>query len=679
MKKRAFLLILALALLLPAMAFAADARTSAYEQYSSSYKNYLDALKSEAPKETLDRLYEEYTASLERYRKLGGVPEQQAASPEVAAGSKRIASEGEASGEAGSPSLDESAGQRSYDAIIRGLEEKLAATRNPEDAAKVKIELAREYGRLKGDWKKASALLNEVASSQASAETRKKAVELAQDAKTRITRAALVRAVNDRRNASKELYKKYSGLSWTSPIKKTAALYSYWTGLIKYRKAAGEYRSFKEKTEKASQKLATTDATFDNITDSEPIPGNDITLLINGKCSFAKRYELARNARNYIYLEYLSYKNDPTGNKLGDILIAKAKEGVDVRVVIDYWTTFDYKKDIVYKLKAGGVKVSLYNSPFKTPTHVNNRNHQKLFIVDDTYAITGGMNIGDDYAMGSIKVEGWRDTDIMLTGPIVMDMKDLFLTNWEDSELQSIIVRDDATQKYRDEQEFMSRDFKVDESSMYKPSTNPKLIKEVLKEYFETPPTVRNVDLRFISHFPLNKDDHVLECMVWYIDRASSEVILQTPYFLPSKRLEQALISAARRGVAVTIITNSMYSNDMGKYIVWASHYFFQKLIENRIKIYEWYGSQTLHAKCNYFDGVAVTIGSYNLNSRSHGLDAEELVLVENVEFARIVRDVLAKDFYYCRQVTLEEARAWRESFSEKMKMNIFHLVDGIF
>ena len=679
MRKRLMLLILILAIFsLPLSSGAASSDSAAYAIYSASYKNYIDALNNDAPKETLDRLYEEYSKNLERYKKLGGVPDQQASPPDVAArDSKRIVSDDEVSND--TAALAESEGQKKYDAIIRELEQKIAAAGNAGEADKYKIQLAQELGRLKGEWKKATALFNEVAASTNDAQTRKKAKELADDAKNRVTKSALIRAVNDRRNASKELYKKYSGFSWTSPLKKTSALFTYWKGLIKYRKAAGEYKSFKEKTEKSSQKLAVTDSTFDNITDSETIPGNDITLLINGKCSFEKRFELGRNAKNYIYLEYLSYKNDPTGNKLADILIAKAKAGVDVRVIIDYWTTFDYKKDIVYRLKAGGVKVSLYNCPFKTPARVNNRNHQKLFIVDDTYAITGGMNIGDDYAKGSITVEGWRDTDIMLAGPIVMDMKDLFLTNWEDSELQNLIVRDDATQKYRDEQEFLSRDFKVDESSMYKPSTNPDLIKEVLREYFAVPPTVKNVDLRFISHFPLNKDDHILEAMVWYIDRASREVILETPYFLPSKKLETALINASNRGVSVSIITNSMYSNDMGKYIVWASHYFFQTLIEKKIRIFEWYGSQTLHAKVNYFDGVAVTVGSYNLNSRSHGLDAEELVLVENAEFAQIMRGVFAEDLKYCREVTLEDAKAWRESFSEKMKMNIFHLVDGIF
>ncbi len=656
----------------------------AYQQYMSSYKKYIEAINANAPQRQLDALCEEYKTSLENYKKLGGKTEALPEAEKVQAGANKAAAVSDdsetASGEAATASAVKSRGQQKYDAIIADLEKKISSkSKIGVDVNDLKIQLARHYANLRGDYKKAQELAAEVASMSKNADQVKKAQELVQDFKMQEKKTAVVKTMNTKKDAAKVLYDKYAAIKWSSPFAKGKALVSYYAGLFKYKKAVCDFHSFKKDYEKLTQNFATTDATFDNLTDSEPVAGNDVTLLINGKCSFAKRYEIAKEAKSYIYVEYLSYKNDKTGNTLADILIAKAKEGVDVRVIVDYWTTFSYKKDIIFKLRAGGVKVALYNNPFKTPQRVNNRNHQKLFIVDDTGAITGGMNVGDDYAMGSITVEGWRDTDIYLEGPVVMEMKQLFLNNWAEGDNQNLLVRSDEAQQSRDEAEFLSKDFKVDDSTMYKPSTNPDLIKEVLREYYAVAPVVKNIDLRFISHYPLNKDDHVLEAMVWYINRAKTEVILETPYFLPAKKLEEALVAASKRGVKVSIITNSMYSNDMGKYIVYASHYFFQNLIENNIKIYEWYGSQTLHAKCNYFDGVAVTIGSYNLNSRSHGLDAEELILIENKEFAKILHDVFMEDLKYCKLVTLEAAKEWRTKFSEKAKMNIFHLVDGIF
>jgi len=657
----------------------------AYQQYMSSYKKYVEAINANAPQEQLDALCEEYKTSIENYKKLGGKTEALPEAAKVQSGNNKAAVSDEsekASGEAASSaaSVIKSRGQAKYDAIIADLEKKISSkSKSGIDVNELKIQLARHYSNLREDYKKAQQLASEVAASSKNPELVKKAQELVQDFKMREKKTAVIKAMNAKKDAAKVLYDKYKAIKWSSPLAKGKALASYYVGLFKYKKSVSDFHSFKKEYEKLTQNFAVTDATFDNITDSEPVAGNDVTLLINGKCAFAKRYEIAKEAKSYIYVEYLSYKNDKTGNTLADILIAKAKEGVDVRVIVDYWTTFSYKKDIIFKLRAGGVKVALFNNPFRAPLRVNNRNHQKLFIIDDTCAITGGMNVGDDYAMGSITVEGWRDTDIYLEGPVVMEMKQLFLNNWAEGDNQDFLVRSDEAQQSRDEAEFLSKDFKVDESTMYKPSTNPKLIKEVLREYYAVMPTVKNTDLRFISHYPMNKDDHVLEAMVWYINKAKTEVILETPYFLPAKKLEAALIAASKRGVKVSVITNSMYSNDMGKYIVYASHYFFQTLIENNIKIYEWYGSQTLHAKCNYFDGVAVTIGSYNLNSRSHGLDAEELILIENKEFAKIMHDVFMEDLKYCREVTLEEAKEWRTKFSEKAKMNIFHLVDGIF
>lgn len=664
-----------------APAFAAEDAQALYKAYQSSYQSYVEAVSNDLPDAEVKARYEKYKAALESYRKVSG----DTLAPEPA----KAPAEAAAPAAAGAPAAEDGlrggttaaavppAGKAKNDRLIAELEAKIVATRNAEQANLLRIELAGHYANLRGDYARANELLKEVAMTTKISATAKKANDAIKANETKAAKMTLINNIYAAKDKAKKAYEKYNGLKWSSPLKKVAALGSYYASLFSYRKQVGEYKDFSRDAEKDKQQALRTDWSFDAATDSELCPGNAATLLLNGKCSFAKRHELVELAQSYIYLQYLSYKNDETGNKLADALIKKAQQGVDVRVIIDYWTTFSYKKDIVHKLRAGGVKVALYNSPYKSPVRVNNRNHQKLFIVDDLYAITGGMNIGDDYAKGSIVVEGWRDTDVMLEGPVIMQMKELFLSNWALGDNQNFFVRDDLAELQRAQKEM--EDYKIDTSSMYKPADNPMLIKEVLREYYSAPPRVDGVDIRFIAHYPTNKDDHALECFKWFIDRASKEVILQTPYFLPSKPLEESLIKAAARGVKVSVITNSMYSNDMGKYIVYASHYFFKDLIEKNIKIYEWYGSQTLHAKCNYFDGVAVTIGSYNLNSRSNKLDAEELVLIESPEFAKLMHDTFMQDLKYCREVTLEDAAKWHASFSEEMKMKVFHLVDFMF
>ncbi len=670
--------------LLSSVPVAANEAQSVYKAYQASYQNYLEAVNNNLPEFEVKARYDKYKNALEEYKKVSGdslLTATEAAKPAAAAAAVQpVAGETDGASLNGgviSPQPLATAGKAKNDRLIAELEERILKTADAELANRLKLELAGHYANLRGDYEKANSLLKEIAASTKSPAIAKKASDAIKANEKKAVARKIINNIYASKDKSKQAYAKYNELKWSSPIKKISALGSYYVSLFSYRKQVGEYKEFKKETESEKQQALLTDWSFDAATDSQVSPGNEATLLLNGRVSFAKRHELGEAAQSYIYLQYLSYKNDETGNKLADLLIKKAKQGVDVRVIIDYWTTFSYKKDIVHKLRAGGVKVALFNSPFKSPVRVNNRNHQKLFIVDDLYAITGGMNIGDDYAKGSIVVEGWRDTDVMLEGPVIMQMKELFLLNWALGDNQNFFVRDDLSELQRAEKEMEK--YKIDNSSMYKPADNPKLIKEVLREYYPVAPKVSGVDIRFIVHFPTDKDDHVLECLTWYIDRCSKEVILQTPYFLPSKRLEESLIKAAARGVKVSIITNSMYSNDMGKYIVYASHYFFKDLIEKNINIYEWYGSQTLHAKCNYFDGAAVTIGSYNLNSRSNKLDAEEMVLIENAEFAKLMHDTFTQDLYYCRLITLEEAAEWHASFSEEMKMKVFHLVDFMF
>jgi cardiolipin synthase len=660
----------------------ANEAQSVYKAYQASYQNYLEAVNNNLPEFEVKARYEKYKNALEEYKKVSGdslLTAKEVKAPAAAGAPAEVADTPGAvqNGAIITPVSPVPAGKAKNDRLIAELEERILKTSDAELANRLKLELAGHYANLRGDYQKADSLLKEVVQSTKSPSIAKKASDAIKANEKKAVQQKIINNIYASKDKSKQAYAKYNELKWTSPVKKIAALGSYYVSLFGYRKQIGDYKEFKKETESEKQRALLTDWSFDAATDSQVSPGNDATLLLNGRIAFAKRHELAGLAQSYIYLQYLSYKNDETGNKLADLLIKKAKQGVDVRVIIDYWTTFSYKQDIVHKLRAGGVKVALFNSPFKSPVRVNNRNHQKLFIVDDLYAITGGMNIGDDYSKGSVVVEGWRDTDIMLEGPVIMQMKELFLLNWALGDNQNFFVRDDLSELQRAEKEMEK--YKIDNSSMYKPADNPKLIKEVLREYYPVAPKVSGVDIRFIVHFPTDKDDHVLECLTWYIDRCSKEVILQTPYFLPSKRLEESLVKAAARGVKVIIMTNSMYSNDMGKYIVYASHYFFKGLIEKNINIYEWYGSQTLHAKCNYFDGAAVTIGSYNLNSRSNKLDSEEMVLIENVEFAKITRDTLMNDLYYCRIITLEEAEQWHASFSEEMKMKVFHLVDFMF
>lgn len=646
----------------------AQSPQAAHSVLTVAHTRYVNGVRDGVETDELERLKDEYLAALAAVR--GLTPETES-EPDLTA-----------SAPAQSSSAPATTGNYDPEQLIQQLEDSIATAQNLETRSFLKLQLAELIARLNGDWQRAQTLAEEVLATGTRGALADRARLLQVESIGRLKLAAAAKKLNALRLEAARRYTTWKSTSWWSPLNKIKALGSYTAALVSHRFALHQYRKVRDEVEESKQIATRTGSGFDWLTDSTPVTGNTVTLLQNGKVAYETRYRIARAATKYIYLQYLYYKNDESGNILADILIEKARQGVDVRVIVtgldmNSVLGFNFANHIAHKLRAGGVKMLFKDAPNRVPSKVLNCNHQKLFIVDDRLAITGGMNISDEYAMGSVRMEGWRDTDVLLEGPIVAEMKDLFLVNCELALNEPNIIRDDAAELAREQKKFA--DFEMEVGSAFTPGDNPRLIKEVLKEYFPTPPVVRDAEVRFIDHHPADGDDHVLQVLLWYLDRASREVVLETPYFIPSKPLRASLIKAALRGVKVVMITNSMYSNDMGKYIVYASHSYFQELLDAGVQIYEWYGAQTLHSKVNYFDGAAVTIGSYNLNSRSHILDTENIALIEDARFAAHVKTMLDRDLEYCYPVTREEAAGWKKNFSSNVQMKLFRLLGVVF
>ena len=126
------------------------------------------------------------------------------------------------------------------------------------------------------------------------------------------------------------------------------------------------------------------------------------------------------------------------------------------------------------------------------------------------------------------------------------------------------------------------------------------------------------------------------------------------------------------------IITNSIESNNHPN-AGYAGRANYEDVLRAGAEIYEWRGAQTLHSKVSLFDDLALTVGAYNMNSRSHSCDSEDVLAIEDRRVAAVFRTVLAKDLARCRQITLEEALSWRKDFMERMKIDFFNLFKAVF
>lgn len=664
------------------LAGAADEIRIRYDRYCSIFQKYSRAIVDKADEKEIARLAGELRKAKEAYNK---VANPEGASQLAESNSSGISATGplDRNFQTGNPLL-RSTEEREYDALVGKLYSKdrktkgqellkelkafIQTAKNPYFIQEATTHLAELVFDLTQNPKVTENILQTFLGKVPTAAA-KKVVQ------ARIKLFYAEKAILDQRKIfnlhraeTTEKWQKFFQTSWLALPAKLSRLTSYFWANAKRRyqgkilqKLSNDYNEISKETNPPG--------TLDRFTNSNLIPCNDVTLLVNGRSSFARRFELAKQAKDRIYLQTLLYYNDETGIKLADLLIEKVQAGVEVCVIVDDAFAQGRKSSIIQRLKNGGVKVQLNNPLLRNPFKANFRSHQKMFIVDEEVAIVGGMNVANEYAYGEIEEHGWRDTDVELRGPVVADIGDLFDDNW--MRLLTSIRWDTGSAKEK-------RLAEKEEKPGILPNRD-KLIRGPLPIYFQEPPTFENVRVRFLKTFPeRSKDDDVLDLFTAYLRTAKEEVILESAYFIPHPRLQEAIAEACRRGVKVKIITNSVESNNHPN-AGYAGRACFEPAMKAGAEIYEWRGAQTLHSKVTCFDNFAVTIGAYNLNSRSNSLDSEDIISIEDRRFAEVFKRVLLRDLARCRKITQADIERWRSTFSERFKMLFFKQFKSIF
>ncbi|HNX75078.1 MAG TPA: phosphatidylserine/phosphatidylglycerophosphate/cardiolipin synthase family protein [Candidatus Rifleibacterium sp.] len=668
---------------------ASDDAKALFDRYQAVYKNYREAVDSRADAQTIKDLAAELQDACQAYYNSIGMTasfKSDDSTDPVLDGSTRSKSETENSrGGVATPRKVKSAEQKKYDALILALS---AADRsNRLDSLQKQLEAfiagCRDENLLKeATFQLADLVLERTSSLTMAQDVLLKYAKNTRNAENRRQAMARIKMLHSKSIVAqkREVFRtiqqttinkwgKYSSTSWLALPVKIFGLGSYAVSNVQRRFKARELDKALEDFDKSV--LATYPAgSTDALTRSRLVPLNRVRLLANGRTSFHYRFEYARRAQSTLFVQTLLYQDDETGNQLTDIMIERAQAGVDVRLILDDFFSFGKKDGVIQRLRNGGVKVLINNPILKNLLKANFRSHQKLFIIDDTIAIVGGMNIGDEYAKGEIAEYGWRDTDVEVQGPVVRDILDLFERNWEDLTL-SKSNETGALSKYKKA--------KSDVNAFKGLKTVDKLIRGPIPVYFAEPPIRDEVDARFVTTFPINEqDDNVLDLFEIYLNRARSEVVFESAYFIPTDRLVTAIEDAVQRGVEVKVITNSIESNNHPSG-GWAGRESYEKVLRVGARIFEYQGAQTLHSKVSLFDNFAVTLGAYNVNSRSHSSDSEDVIAFEDYRVAAVFRRMLDKDFARCREITLEEAQAWDSDFMKKMRMEFFNLFKFLF
>jgi cardiolipin synthase len=354
---------------------------------------------------------------------------------------------------------------------------------------------------------------------------------------------------------------------------------------------------------------------FEQVTGGRFSDGNYARFLINGEASFAAKDSLIQNAQKSLLVSSWAFYDDTTGYEAAQMLIAKKKQGVDVKVMVDNIVEASHGFKVVKMMQQAGIEVVLH----KDPERYSDIWHVKTMIVDDKYAITGGMNFGDVYShkgSGSIK---WRDTDVIYSGPAVMDAKRLLGNEWN-SQVTSrklgfglVDVNRSAADSYQG---------------------GAARVAVVL----ENPP----------------KYSPILTSIVKAMYGATKTINIENAYFVALPVVTQAVMDARARGVEVNLLTNSKESIDSeGKPIVDAMAECLIPLYQAGVKIYLKQGvEQTLHSKFMTVDGEFADIGSYNLHPRGERSDSEMNVNILGREAVAQLDGAFAKDIAAAKQIT---------------------------
>ena len=340
--------------------------------------------------------------------------------------------------------------------------------------------------------------------------------------------------------------------------------------------------------------------------------GSNIEVFTTGKEKFeALKHDIA-SAHDHIHIQYFIIENDETGAELIELLIQKAREGVQVRVLYDYVGSFYMRPRVLRKMRSAGIEVH----PFLELTftqfafRINWRNHRKIVVIDGNVGYMGGMNIADRYVIGDKKWKTWRDIHLRITGDAVAALQYSFAIDWN----------------------FTTR----------KLLTSPSMLN------FSTTAGSDSM-VQMVSSGPTNRWNNISIVFFKAITLAKQCVYIQTPYFLPSESLLKALQSAALAGVDVRLMIPRRSDSAMLRL---ATGSYIKQCLLSGIKIY-FYEPTIMHAKVVIVDDEFVTTGSTNFDFRSFEHNFEINALVYSKEFNRQMKEVFEKDIEQCTRLSL--------------------------
>ncbi len=367
-----------------------------------------------------------------------------------------------------------------------------------------------------------------------------------------------------------------------------------------------------------------------------PFKGNEIDIYTDGYSFFTELLRQMGNAQTSIHLDTYIFEHDSLGRLVADMLIDKARQGVEVRVIYDDVGCWNVHDSFFRRMRNAGVKVLPF-MPVRFPaftSKVNYRNHRKLCVIDGRIGFIGGMNIAKRYVVGDGKRK-WRDTHLKIEGGAVYSIQRAFLVDWY----------------------FVSGKLITDRRYYPEP-------KEGIKN---------DIVVQIVTSSPVAPWPDIMQGYMRILLQARKYVYIQTPYFLPTEAVMSAMRIAALAGVDVRIM---IPRHGDAKFVEWASRSFVFETLQAGVKVYL-YRSGFLHSKMLVCDDNVSTCGSTNVDFRSFENNFEANAFIYDRETAKRFRQIFMEDTKECTFVTERMIRKTRP-FLKRLWESVIRLLSPL-
>lgn len=358
---------------------------------------------------------------------------------------------------------------------------------------------------------------------------------------------------------------------------------------------------------------------------------NKVEILNNGAETFPAIFTAIARARKYIHLEYYIVEKGELTTRLKNLLIEKAKVGVEVRMIYDDVGSWSLPKDFIREMRHAGIQIY----PFlpvrfhKIMSKANYRNHRKIVVIDGETAFVGGLNFADRYIKGIPGIGIWRDTHLRVKGEAVTTLQIVFLIDWY----------------------FVRQELLLDKG-----------------EYLPYKKEDGNVLIQTVSSGPDSDWASIQQAYFTLVNIAKKYVFISTPYFMPGETTLNSLKTSAMSGVEVRILLP--YKSD-SQLTYWCTRSYIEELLEAGVRVY-WYKKGINHSKLIVVDGLVASVGTANMDVRSFEQNFEVNLIIYDRTVARNLATFFVEDIKDSEEISIHR---WKfRPKREKMRESVARL-----